>query len=101
MNRANSVQTRREFLQGTTATLALASCGAWAADSAKPLAAAVIGHTGRGDYGHGLDKIFTGRNNVKLIALADPDEAGRKKIAAGLGPVRVYSSHRELLEKEK
>jgi predicted dehydrogenase len=38
---------------------------------------------------------------VELVALADPDEAGRKKTTARLGSVRSYSSHRELLEKEK
>ena len=32
---------------------------------------AVIGRTGRGDYGHGLDTIWTLFDNCKVVAVAD------------------------------
>lgn len=65
-----------------------------------PMRAAVIGHTGRGGYGHGLEGIFQNRAGVKLVALADPDPAGRTAMAAKLG-VRAYADWREMLARER
>ena len=103
MTPTSSVQTRREFIAGATAALTLASCGTLAAEAepGRTLKAAVIGHTGQGDYGHGLEKIFAERQGVELVALADPDEAGRKGVAAKVGVPRSYASHRELVERER
>jgi predicted dehydrogenase len=63
--------------------------------------AAVIGHTGRGNYGHDVDLVFRDRDNVETVALADPDAAGREKAAARAQPQRQYADYREMLEKEK
>jgi predicted dehydrogenase len=65
------------------------------------MTAAVIGHTGRGDYGHGLDAIFNDLAGVHLVALADPDPAGRAKAAERTGAPRQYADYREMLDKEK
>src|SRR5690349_11384774 len=103
MTLQEALQTRRKFLAGTTAALALASWGVLAAD-ARPrrlLKAAVIGHTGRGDYGHGLENIFADRQGVELVALADPDDSARKRAAGRIGAPRSYASYRELLEREQ
>ncbi len=40
---------------------------------------AVIGHTGRGDYGHGIDKVWLRVPQAEIVAVADPDDAGRSK----------------------
>ena len=61
----------------------------------------MIGHTGRGDYGHGLEGIFNNRPGIEVVAVADPDPAGRAKVAAKIGAARSYADYRELLEKEK
>jgi hypothetical protein len=37
---------------------------------------AIIGHTGRGNYGHFLDGVFEGVKGTEVVALADPDEVG-------------------------
>jgi predicted dehydrogenase len=66
-----------------------------------PLRAAVIGHTGRGDYGHGLEAIFANRPGIELVALADPDAGGRARTATKIGAPRSYADYRELLEKER
>lgn len=87
---------RRHFLALTPAALALAQTPA-----PRPLRAAVIGHTGRGDYGHGLEKIFAGRSGIEVVALADADEAGRRKTAAALGLAKTYADYREMLSQEK
>lgn len=65
------------------------------------LTAAVIGHTGQGDYGHSLETIFQNRAGIDVVALADPDPAGRAKVAAKIGAGRSYADYRELLEKER
>lgn len=49
--------------------------------------AVVIGHTGRGNYGHGLDVALLGLDRVEIVAVADPDEVGRSKARAP--PVRA------------
>ena len=42
----------------------------------------IIGHTGRGNYGHSLDMAFVGVEGVEIVALADPDDEGRAETAA-------------------
>ena len=40
---------------------------------------AVIGHTGRGNYGHGLDTVWNQIEQTEIVAVADPDPGGLKK----------------------
>ena len=87
---------RRAFLASTALAGALPAAG-----QSPPLRAAVIGHTGRGDYGHGLEKIFTGREGIELVGLADPDPAGRERTARAIGAPRAYASWRDLLAAER
>lgn len=65
--------------------------------------AAVIGHTGRGDYGHGLEGIFRGRPGIEVVAVADPDQVGRTRALArvGAGAARGYEDYREMLRVER
>ncbi|HVE39075.1 MAG TPA: Gfo/Idh/MocA family oxidoreductase [Planctomycetota bacterium] len=84
----------------------LLSAGALAASLPLPaetevLRACVYGHTGRGGYGHGLDVCFSGIDNVKVVAVADPDEKGREAAAKRIGIMRTYSSFAEMLDQEK
>ena len=100
--RAGAV-TRRHFLRAasTAGIVAVASGPPLLAQAPTVLKAAVIGHTGRGDYGHGLEGIFSNRPNIQVVGLADPDEAGRTKTAAKIGALRRYADYRELLAKER
>ena len=59
--------------------------------------AAVIGHTGRGNYGHQLDMAFDGLPNVDVVAVADPDPEGRAAAAERIAAPRSYASYREML----
>lgn len=63
--------------------------------------AAIIGHTGRGNYGHGLDTVFTTFPNIKIVAVADPDEASRAKVQALTGAPATYADYRTMLETER
>lgn len=67
----------------------------------KPYRAAVIGHTGRGDYGHGLDVALLGRDDIQVVAVADPSPVGRAAAARRLGVVNAYDDFRTMLEREK
>ncbi|HEY5911505.1 MAG TPA: Gfo/Idh/MocA family oxidoreductase [Verrucomicrobiae bacterium] len=71
-----------------------------AASSAK-LRAAIIGHTGHGNYGHDHDLIFKGRENIEVAAVTDPDEAGRAKAVSRSEALRSYADYGEMLAKEK
>ena len=62
--------------------------------------AGAIGRTGSGDYGHGLHLGFLGAEQVDFVVVADPDEAGRQKVAEVTGAERTYADYREMLEKE-
>lgn len=66
-----------------------------------PHRVAVIGHTGRGNYGHGLDAVFRGLPNATIVALADPDPDGRARALARSGAPRGYPSYQEMLQTEK
>jgi predicted dehydrogenase len=99
----NHKKTRRQFIRTVTTASSLLAAGALAngrADIPK-LRAAVIGHTGHGDYGHGLESIFAGQPGIELVALADPDPTGRASTAAKIKAPRQYADYRNLLAKEK
>jgi predicted dehydrogenase len=59
--------------------------------------AAIIGCTGCGDYGHGLDVVFENVPHVDVVALADPDQAGRRRAAERSGAKRTYADFQEML----
>ena len=90
--------TRRHLLLGSTAW---AAAHALRAADAPLLKAAIIGHTGAGDYGHGIERIFAGLPNVSVVAVADPDAAGRAKAKATAGAARDYADYHAMLGEEK
>ena len=63
--------------------------------------AAIIGHTGAGDYGHGIERVFHGMSDVVVVAVADPDDAGRAKAKAASGAAKEYADYHAMLEREK
>ena len=90
--------TRRHLLLGSTAWAATRLLHAADAPNLK---AAIIGHTGAGDYGHGIERLFQGLPNVSVVAVADPDDSGRAKAKAASGAARDYADYRMMLDKEK
>jgi len=94
---------RREFIQQAAAGAAiLSSTGRLSAQTASDkLKVAVIGRTGRGNYGHNLDVVWKHFDQVRIVAVADEDEAGRRQAAERLGVTRQYADYREMLAKEK
>ncbi len=90
--------TRRAFMGTSAAAMAL---GTAVAAPGQKLRACVIGDTKHGDYGHSMHMVWALRDDVEVVGLADPDEAGRAKHAAEAKAQRTYADYREMLEKEK
>jgi predicted dehydrogenase len=62
---------------------------------------AVIGRTGKGNYGHGLDVVWKSLDNVEVVAVADEDEKGRVDAAKRVGAKNAYADYRQMLDKER
>jgi predicted dehydrogenase len=62
---------------------------------------AVIGRTGKGDYGHGLDTVWLALDDVEIVAVADEDEKGRAAAATRLKVKNAYADYRQMLAKER
>lgn len=67
----------------------------------KTYRAAVIGRTGRGNYGHGLDVVWKQLPNVELVAVADDDKVGLAAAIKRLGVEQGFADYREMLDKVK
>ena len=93
--------TRRKLLV-TSASGALALAAADYVPKRK-YRAAVIGHTGQGNYGHDWHTAWHGIANVEVTALADANEAGRQKAIQQVGRagVKGYADYREMIAREK
>jgi predicted dehydrogenase len=61
----------------------------------------VIGHTGRGDYGHGLDIVWLNLPEVEIVGVADADNGGRAAAAKRLGVKQAFADYRKLLDEAK
>jgi predicted dehydrogenase len=68
---------------------------------AKKYRVGIIGHTGRGDYGHAVDVAFRKVEACEIVAVADPNEAGRAAAQKRTGAVTTYADYRDMLAKEK
>ena len=82
---------RRTFLQSAVATAAVIP-GLSPTKNDTPLRVAVIGHTGRGNYGHGLDTLWLNFPAIRIAAVADADEKG---LAATLKKLNCTAGFRD------
>ena len=90
---------RRHFLTTTLAGgVAFAARGA---DVDRKLRVAVIGHTGHGDYGHGLDVMWLHVSGVELVAVADAEAEGLAKAQKKLKLERGFADYRRMLAEVK
>lgn len=62
---------------------------------------AVIGRTGRGDYGHGIDTVWADVPETQVVAVADDDKVGLAKAAKTLKVDKTYSDYRRMLDEIK
>src|SRR5256885_6082018 len=63
---------------------------------------AIIGHTGRGNYGHGLDAVWSNfKDRCEIVAVADADEKGRVEAAKRVQAPKAYADYRQMLDEAK
>jgi predicted dehydrogenase len=86
---------RRTFLTAPPVALAL-SATSQSGFTAK-LSVAVVGHTGRGNYGHGLDRVWLKIPEVEIAGVADEDAEGLVAAKQRLGVDRGFKSYVEML----
>lgn len=91
---------RRTFL---TAMGAVAiGAGVARGDAApKRYRACVIGDTDHGGYGHNLHRLWALRDDIDVVALADPHEQAREYYKQEANAQRTYADYREMLAQEK
>ena len=88
---------RRTLL--ATLPAVLSTSNSFAAD--KKWRVAVIGHTGRGNYGHGLDTMWLKLPETEIVAVADADAAGLKAAQKKLSVATGYADYRQMLKETK
>ena len=89
--------TRRTFT--ATSLASLIATTSRAADA--KVRVAIIGHTGAGNYGHGIDSMWLSVPECEVVAVADADEKG---LAAELKKLKIskgYADYRAMLAETK
>ncbi|GAG58936.1 unnamed protein product, partial [marine sediment metagenome] len=62
---------------------------------------AVIGHTGRGNYGHGLDVVWNELPECEIVAVADAEPSGLVAAQKRLKVGRGFADYRKMLDDVK
>ena len=89
---------RRHFLSLSIASgISIAARGA----DAPKLRVAVIGHTGRGNYGHGIDAMWNGIPETEIVAVADADPTGLVAAQKKLKVERGFAEYGKMLAEVK
>ncbi len=88
---------RRHLLASLPALLATPAFSA----PGKKLSVAVIGHTGRGNFGHGLDVMWQKIPAVEIAAVADADEKGLAGAVKKLGLKSGFADYKAMLAEVK
>ena len=90
---------RREFIIGSSALMA---SNVFGQDGIKAkYRVGVIGHTGRGNYGHGLDKVWLSVPQAEIAGVADPVEKGLASAQKRLKTDKGFSDYKKMLEAVK
>ena len=89
---------RRTFLAAGSATVA---SSALALNPPRKLRVGVIGHTGRGNYGHGLDTVWQKLPDTEIVAVADAHVNGLANARKRLQVPQGFADYREMLRKVK
>ncbi len=93
---------RRRFLASAAAAGAMAlSSQAVCGEPHARYRVAVIGHTGRGNYGHGLDSVWLELPETRIVAVADADPTGLAAAVKRLENPKPYDDYRRMLDEVK
>ena len=93
---------RRTFLSGAAAiAVAARARRAPAQGKAATYRVGVIGHTGRGNYGHGLDRVWLAVPGTRIVAVADANKQGLAAAVKRLKAPKGYADYRKMLQEAK
>ncbi|HUG70362.1 MAG TPA: Gfo/Idh/MocA family oxidoreductase [Pirellulaceae bacterium] len=59
---------------------------------------AVVGHTGRGNYGHGVDTVWLQLPQCKIVGVADANEQGLAAAVKRLAAPKGFADYRQMLD---
>ena len=62
---------------------------------------AVVGCTGKGDYGHDVDVVCKESPRCEIVAVADENPQGLAKAARRLGVDRTFADYRRMLDETR
>ncbi len=98
----SSVINRRRVLSAAGTLAALApmlwhTSRATAATSDKRWRVGLIGHTGRGDFGHGLSTAWLKFPDTEIVAVADADAKGLEREQGKTGAKQAFADYREMI----
>lgn len=95
--------TRRETLQSILATSTIGASTGWLQAREEPMRVAVLGHTGRGNFGHGLDTVWLNFPGVEIVGVSDPDKSGLQSAVSRLklAEAEGFSDYSDLLSATK
>ncbi|MGC3968384.1 MAG: Gfo/Idh/MocA family oxidoreductase [Pirellulales bacterium] len=68
---------------------------------AKTYRAAVIGSTGRGNYGHGIDTVWREVPGIEVVAVADDNRTGIPAAMKATGAKESFNDYRQMLDRVK
>lgn len=91
---------RRRFLLATASTATLQPL-AHALELEDRHRVAIIGHTGRGGYGHGIDTCWLDVPGMEIVAVADPDRRGLASELTKLKASKGFEDYRRMLAEVK
>lgn len=92
------IMERRTFLAGSSAAITLACVNrVLSAEPDKGYSVGVIGHTGRGNFGHGLDTVWLKIPEARIAAVADSDSDGLAKAKQRLGVEQGFLDYKVML----
>ncbi len=89
---------RRHFINNAAASLAITSMGA---EASSKLRVGLIGHTGRGNYGHGIDTMWSFLPETEIVAIADADATGLAAELKKLNVTKGYADYLKMLTETK
>jgi predicted dehydrogenase len=92
---------RRVFLGTSIGAFSTAFLTNIDASAQAPATVAIIGHTGRGNYGHGMDTCWLHNPFFKIVGVADADEEGLRKAKVRLESPTAYLDYEMMLQKER
>ena len=89
---------RRTFLAASSSAIAFPYLSLAAE---KNLRVGVIGHTGRGNYGHGIDTVWMNVPDTEIVAVADAHEGGLANAKKKLKVSKGFSDYRAMLKETR